>query len=271
MEPRASVIIPTYNRREILRKALLALAKSTVPFDEFEVVVVDDGSTDGTKDMIDSLELPYDLIYERQERKGPASARNLAINLARGEIMIFIDSDILVVPEFVSAHLAAHKEPKVVAVGPVVHTDNIDDPYSASFKITDVSRAFFATGNASVAKEHLLEAGLFDEAFNQYGWEDLELGHRLRKLGLRKVKVPEAVGYHYKERLKVASLPRHRQRERERGRMAVLFVERDPTWATRLQVEMSPIMFGLDRVLSIGNWPNREGTMRLLQTLEDRG
>ena len=53
--------------------------------------------------------------------------------------------------------------------------------------------------------------------------------------------------------------------------MAVLFVERDPTWATRLQVEMSPIMFGLDRVLSIGNWPNREGTMRLLQTLEDRG
>ena len=271
MEPRASVIIPTYNRREILRKALLALGKSTVPFDEFEVVVVDDGSTDGTKDMIDSLKLPYDLIYERQERKGPASARNLAINLARGEIMIFIDSDILVVPEFIGAHLAAHNEPQVVAVGPVVHTDNIDDPYSASFKITDMSRAFFATGNASVAKEHLLEAGLFDEAFNQYGWEALELGHRLRKLGLRKVKVPEAVGYHYKEPLKVASLPRHRQRERERGRMAVLFVERDPTWATRLQVEMSPIMFGLDRVLSIGNWPNREGTMRLLQTLEDRG
>ncbi|MGI6567514.1 MAG: glycosyltransferase [Firmicutes bacterium] len=271
MKPRASVIIPTYNRRELLRRALLALAESTVPFEDFEVIVVDDGSTDGTTEMINSLGLPYDLAYERHERKGPAGARNLAIKLARGEIMIFIDSDILVVPEFVGAHLAAHKEPKVVAVGPVVHTDNLDDPYSTPFKLTDISGAFFATGNASVAKEHLLEAGLFDEAFNQYGWEDLELGHRLRKLGLRKVKVPEAVGYHYKERLKVASLPRHRRREWERGRMAVVFVEKDPSWATRLQVEMSPIMFGLDRLLSIGNWPNAQCTQRWLQALEDRG
>ncbi|HHV93739.1 MAG TPA: glycosyltransferase [Firmicutes bacterium] len=271
MKPRASVIIPTFNRREILRKALLALAKSTVSFDEFEVVVVDDGSTDGTKEMIDSLELPYHLVYERQERKGPASARNLAINLAKGEIMIFIDSDILVVPEFIGAHLAAHKEPNVIAVGPVVHTDNLDNPYSTPFKLTDISRAFFATGNASVAKRHLLDAGLFDEAFNQYGWEDLELGHRLRKLGLRKVTVPQAVGYHYKERLQVASLPKHRRRERERGRMAVVFVEKDPTWATRLQVEMVPVMFALDRLLSIGNWPDREGTQRLLKTFEDRG
>ena len=146
-----------------------------------------------------------------------------------GQNRVFIDSDILVVPEFIGAH-SLHNEPQVVAVGPVVHTDNIDDPYSASFKITDMSRAFFATGNASVAKEHLLEAGLFDEAFNQYGWEDLELGHRLRKLGLRKVKVPEAVGYHYKEPLKVASL-RHRQRNGA-GQDGGALCGRDPTWAT---------------------------------------
>lgn len=268
---KASIIIPTYNRRVILHKALLALAKNTRPFQEFEVVVVDDGSTDDTKDMIDALEVPYDLVYERQERRGPASARNRAIRLARGEIMIFIDSDIMVVPDFVEAHLEAHQRARLVAVGLVVHTNDLENPDSASFRITDMSRAFFATGNVSVEKECLLEAGLFDEAFDEYGWEDLELGHRLQKLGLQKVKVPRAIGYHYKEPLTVAAVPQHRQRERERGRMALVFYERDPSWTTRLQVEMSPIMFGLDRLLSLGNWPERDGTQRLLEFVEARG
>ena len=80
--------------------------------------------------------------------------------------------------------------------------------------------------------------------------------------------MPEAVGYHYKEELTVASIPKHRQRERERGRMAVVFYEKDPCWATRLQVEMSPVMFGLDRLLSLGNWPEAEGTQRLLEFFE---
>jgi glycosyltransferase involved in cell wall biosynthesis len=270
-QPKASIIIPTFNRRVILQKALVALAKSTISFDDFEVVVVDDGSTDDTNAMITALDMPYKLVYERQERKGPASARNRAIGLAQGEIMIFIDSDIVVVPEFVGAHLAVHRQPRVVAVGPVVHTNDLDNPDSASFRITDLSRAFFATGNASVAKQHLLRAGLFDEDFDQYGWEDLELGHRLQKLGLRRVKVPEAIGYHYKEGLTVSSIPKHRQRERERGRMAVVFYEKDPCWTTRLQVEMSPIMFGLDRLLTIGNWPDAKGTQRLLEFFEARG
>ncbi|NMB11493.1 MAG: hypothetical protein GX977_04335, partial [Firmicutes bacterium] len=80
-----------------------------------------------------------------------------------------------------------------------------------------------------------------------------------------------AIGYHYKEPLTVAAVPQHRQRERERGRMALVFYERDPSWTTRLQVEMSPIMFGLDRLLSLGNWPERDGTQRLLEFVEARG
>lgn len=271
MEPKASVIIPTFNRRVILKKSLLSLARSTISPDEFEVVVVDDGSTDGTRDMLAHLDVPYSIIYAWQERGGPAKARNRGIELARGKIIIFIDSDIVVVPEFVEAHINVHKEPRRVASGPVIHTNDLDNPDSASLKITDLSQAFFATGNASVAKDHLVEAGLFYEGFDQYGWEDLELGHRLQKLGMSKVRVPEAIGYHYKDRLTVASVPKHRQREKERGRMAVVFYERDPSFATRIQIEMSPIMFGLDRLLSLGNWPDAKGTERLLEYLESRG
>lgn len=267
---KASVIIPTYNRCKILHKALLALAQSTFPAAEFEVIVVDDGSTDGTAAMVRELDVPYEIIFQWQERGGPARARNRGIELARGDIAIFIDSDIIVVPDFVAAHVKAHKEPRVVANGPVIHTDNLDNPAAARKKLTDVSRAFFATGNTSVEKRYLLEAGLFDEAFQEYGWEDLELGHRLKKLGLRAVKVPEAVGYHYKERLKLASLPYHRRRERERGHMAVLFHERDPGLKTRLQLEMTPLVFGLDRLLSLGNWMEWKITRRFLEFLEAR-
>lgn len=271
MNPKASVIIPTFNRRVILEKALLALARNTAPPDTFEVVIVDDGSTDGTEDMIRALDVPYEIVFAKQQRGGAARARNRAIQLARGEIMIFIDSDIVVVPGFIETHLEAHRQPMCVAVGQVVHTNDLDNPDSASFRITDLSSAFFATGNVSVAKDHLLEAGLFDEAFDQYGWEDLELGRRLRNLGLVRVKIPEAVGYHYKEHLTAASIPKHRQREKERGRMAIVFYERHPGFATRMQLELSPVMFGLDRLLSIGNWPNSPGAQRFAEFLEEKG
>ena len=67
---KASIIIPTFNRRIILQKALVALARSSISFDQFEVVVVDDGSTDDTKEMITALDVPYKLTYETQDRKG---------------------------------------------------------------------------------------------------------------------------------------------------------------------------------------------------------
>ncbi|MBO2521851.1 MAG: hypothetical protein CW345_08635 [Firmicutes bacterium] len=199
VQPRVSIIIPTYNRRIILEKALRALFHQTIDPQEYEVILIDDGSADGTYEMVQSLNPPYHLQYRRTERRGPAAARNLGIELARAELIIFIDSDIVVNDRFVAAHLAAHTADNLIGHGPVIHTDNLDNPTSAHFKVTDISRAFFATGNASIKKKHLVEAGLFDESFVEYGWEDLELGIRLRRLGLRAVKVPEDRGYHYKK------------------------------------------------------------------------
>jgi len=271
VQPKLSVVIPTYNRRAILEKALLALASQTLSPEEYEVVLVDDGSTDGTRAMVDSLDLPFSLTYRYQERKGPAAARNAGIRLAKAPIVVFIDSDIVVKPGFLEAHLSVHGEGDVIGHGAVIHTDNLEDPTSAEFKITDISRAFFATGNASIAKVHLERAGMFDESFVEYGWEDLELGIRLRKLGLRAVKVPGAEGYHYKKRLTADDVPSWCRRERERGHTAVIFYRKVPTIQVRMMTMITPVAFWLDRALTIGGWTEHPKLPGLLRSLEAKG
>lgn len=269
--PTISVIIPSYNRKVILEKALKALADQTLPPNQYEVILVDDGSTDGTKEMVEGLQVPYQLTYVYQERQGPAGARNHGIRLARGKLIVFIDSDIVVNQNFLQAHLSAHTKDNLIGHGPVIHTDNLDDPTAAEFKVTDISRAFFATGNVSIRRHHLINAGLFDEEFVEYGWEDLELGIRLREQGLKATKVDDAKGYHYKKRLELADLPHWCQRERERGHTAVIFYRKVPTFRVRMMTLITPVAFALDRLLTLGNWPNKPATMRFLQRLEDRG
>jgi len=269
--PAISVVIPTYNRRQILEKCLLALDRQTLSPEAYEVILVDDGSTDGTGEMVESLRVRYTLRYFRQERRGPAAARNAGVRAASADLIVFIDSDIVVTEGFLEAHLEAHRRPKVIGHGPVIHTDNLEDPTSARYKVTDISRAFFATGNASIRKEHLFEAGLFDESFVEYGWEDLELGIRLRRLGLQAVSVPGAKGYHYKKRLSLSDLPYWRRRERERGHTAVQFFRKVPTRRVRWMTLITPVAFALDRLLTLGRWPERPGTQRLLAWIERKG
>ncbi len=271
MVPKVSVVIPTYNRRQILEKSLKSLFHQTYPSDGYEIIVVDDNSTDGTGEMIKSLDSPVELKYAYKERGGPGSARNVGVRMARGEIIIFIDSDIIVCPEFIEAHMDARGDDGfVITQGPVIHTDDMDNPTATPMKLTDISRAYFATGNVSIARDKLIEAGLFDEDFVEYGWEDLEIGMRLKRLSLKPVKAPEAKGYHYKSRLELRNLPSLIERERQRGHTAIIFYRKHPTFKVRMMTMLSPFFFALDRILTIGNWPNRPSTMRFLESLEKR-
>ena len=103
-----SVVIPTYNRKPILEKCLKALEKQTLKniITDYEIVVIDDGSTDGTSTWIknNSDILPHVVLYQ-QKHGGPALGRNLGVMKSKFEIIIFIDSDLIVLDDFLACHV----------------------------------------------------------------------------------------------------------------------------------------------------------------------
>ncbi len=266
-----SVVIPTYNRKPILEKCLRAMENQTLRTDGesnvegYEIVLVDDGSTDGTVEWIreHSAELPHVKLYE-QNHEGSAIARNFGVQQATGDTIIFIDSDLVVLDGFLQYHADALTEAytagneRVFTYGRVVNTCNFDEPTTEPFKVTDISRAFFATGNVAIAKRWLLEAGLFDAKFTQYGWEDLELGVRLKNMGLSLIKCPEAVGYHYHPAFSVEELPKLIDQEIQRARMGVVFYKKHPTLDVRLMIQMTWLHRILWGVLSLGGLLNEK-------------
>jgi glycosyltransferase involved in cell wall biosynthesis len=278
-----SVVIPTYNRLAILQKCLRSLAHQTftpdTPIQGYEVIVVDDGSTDGTIDWIAAhrAELPFVVTYA-QDHAGPAQARNLGVKHAQGDRIIFIDSDLVVTPAFLQAHadgLAQGQRElgsdRCFTYGAVINTANFDHPTAEPYKITDFSAAYFATGNVAIAKQWLLTAGLFDTQFQLYGWEDLELGVRLKQLGLTLIKCPKAVGYHWHPPFSLDQIPTLIDKEIQRGRMGVLFYRKHPTWDVRMMIQMTWMHRLLWDILSLRGWLNEKRMAPLLQWLIDRG
>jgi len=213
--PEVSIVLPTYNRQAQLAQVLAGLEKQSYPFANFEVIVVSDGSTDGTDEFLDALQqrTPLNLVPIRQANAGPAAARNHGIQQATGELILFIDDDVVPVPELIEAHVRSHQRyAGAVVMGPM-HTPTefnmkpwvrweqamLDRQYTM-WAETDwkcEARRFY-TGNASVARQHLLDANGFDTTFRRS--EDAELAYRLAEQGLEFVFNPEAVGYHYAER-----------------------------------------------------------------------
>jgi|AntRauTorcE11898_2_1112593.scaffolds.fasta_scaffold10418_2 glycosyltransferase involved in cell wall biosynthesis len=252
-----SVVIPTRNRKKILKKCLKSLNQQTIDNSTFEIIIIDDGSNDNNKLMIEQINLKPHYIYKYQDQTGPAGARNTGIKLANGKYIIFIDDDIIVSENFIESHLKKHKNKKEIIVhGPVIYTNNLDNPTSAEKKISDFSNAFFATGNASLEKKHLIKAGLFEEKFYEYGWEDLELGMRLKKLGLTAVKEKNAVGYHLKHKFTPNKIANIKEREKQRGRMAVLFHKINPSFSVKSTTLYWKPFILLIKLLTFKRWPN---------------
>jgi glycosyltransferase involved in cell wall biosynthesis len=201
-----SVVIPSYNRAPVLARCLDALAEQDPPPDE--VVVVDDGSTDDTPAVL--AERSW-VRAARQPNGGRAAAKNTGVDAARGDVVMFVDDDVIATPGLVGRHAAhhrAHPEPHEALLGrvtwspevevtrhmhwlehggPLFHYDEIDDP-------GDVSWRMLYTANVSLKREFLEP---FDPELAIF--EDSELAYRLKQRGLRLRYDPDALGWHLRE------------------------------------------------------------------------
>lgn len=196
-QPAFSVIMATFQRRASLQRALAMLAKQIYPRNGLEVLVICDGGTDGSAEMTRSLKFPFELRVFEQPNQGPAAARNLGIEHARGSIALFVDDDVLAGPGLVAEHAMAHRvTPDAVVIGPMLppacaqapwvrwEAKGLHQQYCAmrDGQWTPTPRQFY-TGNASVSLNHIRRAGGFDTRYSRA--EDVELAFRLLAMGLR--------------------------------------------------------------------------------------
>ncbi|MBW0182144.1 MAG: glycosyltransferase family 2 protein [Vulcanococcus sp.] len=276
-----SVVIPTYNRLPILEKCLRALEQQQLeaPISAYEVVVVDDGSTDDTVNWLlrNGHVFPHVRLVQ-QDHGGPAEGRNRGVDHARGDVIVFIDSDLVVTESFLISHARRLEQTwqqrgdrLCFTYGAVINTANFDDPTSEPHKLSDLSWAYFATGNVAIDREVLERSGLFDTRFRLYGWEDLELGERLRRMGVVLVRCPEAVGYHWHPPLSLEQVPRLIAVEGERAKMGLVFYRKHPTRRVRFIIQFTVLHRLLWELLTLGGLLNERSLRPLLAWLIRRG
>ena len=204
-----TVVIPTYGRKELLGETLESLANQTYPAALTEVVVVDDCSEDDTHEFLQSLETPFRLVPVRHEvNKGRAAARNTALGVAGGDLVLFVDDDMRCDPDLLAEHVRFHDaHPGAGLIGSALQAPELGR--STVFTYLDAmgvhqlesgSRAparYFVTNNGSIARKALLDVGLFDENFRNYGFEDTEIAIRLEeKLGTEFWYCADALAWH---------------------------------------------------------------------------
>jgi GT2 family glycosyltransferase len=265
--PRISVVVPTYNRLDTLRYVIPSLTAQDLRPEDFEVIVADSQSNDGTADYLAGVARSAPNVRHLPgPYTGRAGARNAGIAAARGALVLFTDADIIAAPDLLSRHLARHAEGRDKAVvGCELQVDSYDDYLRLSRNAAlrrplhpatrkRLTWLYFLTGNASVARAELERVGRFDEAFTGYGHEDLELGYRLQQAGLPIEYAPEAVNYHWHP------VPFDQQQGRMElaGRSTVRFFRKHPSFDVRLRLGMTPLSLALhdaiDRLPALRGW-----------------
>jgi glycosyltransferase involved in cell wall biosynthesis len=223
-----SVVIATRNRAVLLDGALASL-RAQLGAPEIEAIVVDNGSSDDTPAVAER----YGATYCFEGRPNRALARNAGIAAAAGEIVLFVDDDVVLPPYFVAAHARAHAAETfpLVVTGPIINVPSAGVRPVPTF--VNGSNAYFCTCNVSVPRSSLDAVGRFDESFDKYGWEDTELGVRLRNFDVRRRFVWEAYLWHIKPPA-TETLDAALEKTIEKARMAAKFVRKDPSRRAKL-------------------------------------
>jgi GT2 family glycosyltransferase len=260
-----SIVIPSLNKYPLNLFTLLSLEHQTFNPSKMEVIFIDDASTDQTEEKLKSYTPPYHFKYIRNKNNlGRAKVRNLGIHSARGNLLIFLDAEMITEPDFVEKHFKYHQSKNNLIVSGAMHSKVVyscifpeftreeinkistltknnqkiysriqnfkypcNEPYPLLEKSDIARKAYkdlgvevypwfksitsnfapdldgfalpwmaFLTGNVSIRKEFIIQAGLFDEDFIQYGYEDWELGYRLYKIGAKYTVRNDITTYH---------------------------------------------------------------------------
>jgi GT2 family glycosyltransferase len=206
-----SVVVPTFNRRDIVLRTVTTLFIQNFPATQYEIVVVVDGSTDGSAAALRALHPACQFRVVEQENRGLAGARNTGFRAAESELIIFLDDDMLCDPMLVREHCAVHR-PNETAIGFGAVFLSPDSPsglaaecfngevgaYHLQYKQNPEipwPRSACVFHNTSVPRKVLAGAGGFDERFRMR--EDAELGARLLAARVEPRYVPTAVAYQY--------------------------------------------------------------------------
>ena len=261
--PKISVVIPTYNRLEELQHTIPALLASDLPRADFEILVADSQSSDGTAEYLAGLaQTAPSVRHLPGPYSGRGAARNAGIAAATADVVLFNDSDIIASPDLLRRHLRRHEATgNIAVVGLEVQVKDLQEyerkrdhpeqrgPLHASTR-KRLPWLYFLTGNASVRRDDLLRIGGFDENFTGYGHEDLELGYRLEKAGVQIYYEPLAVNYHWQ------FVPHEDQVEKMKlaGRSSVRFYRKHPNLAVMANLGMTPVSLGLHSVLTKLPW-----------------
>jgi GT2 family glycosyltransferase len=220
-----SVIIATYNRMELLPRVLAALAGQQAEGVDYEILFVDDGSSDQSRELIEVEARSAGRIrYLSLPHSGsPSRPRNFGVRKARGKVVLFLDDDVIPDRDLILNHWKFHQRnpgKECAALGELfLPPDAKNDPMSVfhSFPYDEVRRKdrlgylFFWTCNLSLKREFMLEHGLFDEDPSLHPLEDMECGYRLFAHGLRLEFLPEARGAHV-HKMNAAGVPQKGQR-----------------------------------------------------------
>src|SRR5262245_26554108 len=210
--PKVSVVIPTKNRSALLAEAIERIESQTVPREVYEVIVIDNDSSDETRAVLEQKAKAFsNLKCGVQDKPGAAATRNAGLRLAKGSLILFIDDDVQAEPNLIEAHLECHrKNPNASVIGVVTMPwGNTTDPflrYLRDHRILNpytpskgpIDFAYYHTCNVSTPTHVLLSVGGFNESFQIYGMEDIELGYRLEKAGSRMVFAPDAKAVHHR-------------------------------------------------------------------------
>ncbi len=203
-----SIIVATYNRIGELRELVASLEAMDYPSDDFEWVVVDDGSSDGTADYIKELDTDFDIQYHFQQNQGPGAARNRAMAEARGQYFIFLDSDVIVPKNYLQAVNQSVQNERWDAFGGPDDSHPSFPPLLQAINYSMTS--FIGTGGTRGRKDSITQfyprsfnMGIHRKVYEDLGGmndlrhgQDMDFSARIYRAGYKVGLIPDAVVYH---------------------------------------------------------------------------